>query len=67
MSTITYLVGSIFFPKLIMDHRVKELRFRMRVLAVLAALTLVGGVAALTLHISANQGRAITVGKLLKR
>ncbi len=52
MSTITYLVGSIFFPKLIMDHRVKELRFRMRVLAVLAAL---------------NQGRAITVGKLLKR
>lgn len=67
MSTITYLVGTVLFPRLVMDHRVKELRFRMRCLAVLAAVTLVGGVAVLTLHISKNQGRAVVVTSPFKK
>jgi hypothetical protein len=67
MSTLTYLIGSIFFPKLVMDHRVKELRVRMRWLGAISAIALVGGVALVTLHVSQNQGRSVVVGKLLKR
>jgi hypothetical protein len=67
MSTITYLVGSILFPKLVMDNRVRELKVRMRLLAALGALVLVGGVAVLTLHVSHNQGRSVPVGTPFKR
>lgn len=51
MSTITILVGNIFFPRLVMANRVKELHKRMNWLAMAFALILVGGVAGTLLFV----------------
>jgi hypothetical protein len=59
VNSITCLVGSIFFPKLVMDHRVRELRKRMRLISVVSAALLVMGVVALTLHVSKHPFRPV--------
>jgi hypothetical protein len=66
VSSITYLVGSIFFPKLVMDHRVHELRKRMRLISVISATLLVLGVAAVTLHVSKHPFRPVVAVKPIR-